>query len=187
MFAPVVLPVLITCMVLLVLAIGLSLCLHRVTNHPILISILVCAILGIPILLLVGEIVDSIRYGEFHHVDASELNDGYILLPPDATNITVHKYASGHELKFKTTKKSLESWMDKVTKERREYANATPFELEERSELDPQVFEHLFGKHGWHYSDDTVVYGGWVSDRGGGFDVWYSEKRKTAFIQGRYW
>ena len=187
LFAPIVLPVQITFFVMIALVIGLPIVFRRFTKRPVLASIGSCAVLGLPLLFLVGAIVDSIRYGEFHHTHASKLNDGYVQLPTDASDITLHKYASGHELKFKTTRASLESWMEALTEKRREYSDATPFELEEPSEFDVQEFDNLFGDHAWRFPDDATVYRGWRSGRGAGFDVWYSDTKLTAFIHAGYW
>ncbi len=187
LFAPVVLPLQITFFVTVGLAIFLPLAFRRFTKQPVLAAIGSCAILSLPILFLVGTIVDSVRYGEFHHADASKLNDGYVQLPPDAFDIILHKYASGHELKFKTTKASLESWMEKLTEKRRTFSDATQFELGEPSEFEVREFEGLFGNHGWRYPEDSTVYRGWRSGRGAGFDVWYSESEQSAFIHASYW
>lgn len=138
-------------------------------------------------LFVIGSVVDSIRYGEFHHLDATRLNDGYVQLPVDATEITLHKYASGHEMKFKTTGTSLESWMTELTKQRQAYSNATPFKLDVRSDFDAEEFENHFGEHGWRYPDDAVVYRGWRSGRGAGFDIWYSDREQSAYIRAAYW
>ena len=172
---------------MLALAGGLPFLLRRSMKHPILASLGISAVLAIPMLFAIGFIVDSIRYGEFNHADASKLNDGYVQLPVDATEITLHKYASGHELKFKTTKASLESWMAELTQKRRKYSDATAFEFDVRSDFDSEHFNHLFGRHGWDYPADAVVYRGWRSGRGGGFDVWYSEVQQFAYISGTYW
>ena len=107
LFAPVVLPLQITFFVMLGLVVGLPFLYRRFTKHPVLASLGTCALLGFPMLFAIGSIVDSFRFGEFQHGDAKRLNDGYVQLPTDATEITLHKYASGHELKFKTTKAAI--------------------------------------------------------------------------------
>lgn len=170
---------------MLTLAFVLPFLFYRFTKRPILASLAACLLLGIPMLFLVGSIVDSIRYGEFYHPDAAQLNDGYVELPKDATDITLHKYASGHELKFTTNKASLEEWM---ADQRLEYSDATSFQLEDsRPDFQAEEFSLRFGELGWSFPVDAVVYRGWRSGRGGGFDVWFSETQQSACISGSYW
>ena len=188
MFAPVFLPLQITFFVMLGLVVGLPFLFRRFTKHPVLASLGTSALLGFPMLFAIGSIVDSFRYGEFQHDDAKRLNDGYVQLPTDATEITLHKYASGHELKFKTTKASLETWMTELTNHRLKYMNVTPFEPgDSHPNFDAKGFANLFGRHGWQYPADAVIYRGWRSGRGSGFDVWYSDVEQSAYIHASYW
>jgi hypothetical protein len=188
MFEPMVLPVRITSFVLLALFVCLSLILRRFTKHPVLSSITTCIVAGLPLLFLVGFLVDSVRYGEFHYADAKGLNDGYVSLPAEATGVTLHKYASGHALKFKTSESSLTAWMNTLTQQRLEYTDATPFRLEEEEDgFLAEEFKNLFHRQGWSPPADVVVYRGWRSGRGGGFDVWFSKAGETAYISAGYW
>ena len=189
MFAPAILPIQITFFVLLAVVIVLPLFIRRFTKHPIAISVLACLIGGLPVLFAVGAVVDSFRYGEFAHENASELNDGYVELPHNSTNIVLHKYASGHELKFKTDAESLSNWMSEWVNDMSQYAaDVAPFELDDSlSDYAETEFLNRFGDHGWAYPSDAVVYRGWRSGRGGGFDVWFSENEQTAYISGSYW
>gem|GEM_PF-2378294 len=161
--------------------------LRRRLKRPILTTLGTCMALFIPMLFGVGAVVDSVRYGEFKHEDTTSLNDAYVKIPRDATDITLHKYASGHFLKFSTSEDSLQSWMDELTEERRKFDDASPFEITAKSEFDKTEFNNIFKDHGWLYPEDVMVYRGWRSRRGGGFDVWYSEAKKTAFISAGYW
>ena len=183
MFAPAILPIQVAFLVLVVLAFMLPLLLRRFTKHAVPIGCGLCLLGSLPILFGVGAIIDSIRYGEFNFENADRLNDGYVELPTDATNITLHKYASGHELKFSTNRQSLEKWMEDWVDRLSKFTDATPFELGGSVGR----FSDRFGQHGWKRPSDTVVYRGWRSGRGGGFDVWYSEREKTAFISAGYW
>ena len=188
MFAPLALPIKITFVVMALLAIVLPRAIGRFLAYPVLGSLSICCVLSIPMLVLVGSIVDSIRYGEFHYPDARQLNDGYVQLPVDATDITLHKYASGHDLKFRTSRASLENWMDDLTRQRLKYSDATPFDLDDsHSEFNSVAFSGRFGRYGWQYPADAVIYRGWFSGRGAGFNVWYSESHQSAFISGSYW
>jgi len=99
LFAPVVLPVQITFLMMLTLVVALPFLLRRFTKYQVLASFGTCAVLGIPIFFATGSIVDSIRYGEFQHNDATRLNDGYVEVPSDATKIILHKFASGLRLR----------------------------------------------------------------------------------------
>lgn len=187
MFAPIVLPVQLTFLVMAILAMVLSVALRRYTKNYLFATFAICFFATIPMLFCVGFIVDSLRYGEFHYATATGLNDGYVELPKSATEITLHKYASGHELKFKTTKTSLESWMNELTNKRREFSKATPFQQVPRSDFRSEEFDPRLSRHGWICPDDAVLYEGWRSGRGSGFDVWFSEKQQTAYISAAYW
>ena len=143
----------------------------------------------IPILMIVGEIVDSRRYGQFQFERAAEVGDPYVRLPDSATGITLHKYASGHEVRFTVDPPALANWMESVAQSRRdESGKPTPFQ-ESPTDWDRGAtrFQNAFGRHGWTMPDDIVRYDGWRSPRGGGFDVWYSPSAQEGYIRAGYW
>ena len=185
MFAPAVLPIQITFLILLVIAFGLPLLLRRFTKNAIPIGCVVCLLGSLPLLFAVGAIVDSIRYGEFQFETAGQSSDDYVELPSDATEITLHKYASGHEVKFKISRVKLEEWLTDITERRLVYADATPFELRESG--DKMGFKNRFEYHNRKWSDETIKFEGWRSARGSGFDVWFCPKTKFAYVSDSYW
>jgi hypothetical protein len=184
MWVPAVLPLKYTFYALVALALTLPFALRRFTKHPVLLSLGICALSSLPLLMIVGAIIDSYRYGEFHFDSYESLADSYVELPQDATNITLRKYASGHEVKFQTSKSTLEKWMSDLTAQRSEYSDATPFVLENLGNT--KWFRNDFGPE-WSCPSDVIFYRGWRSARGAGFDVWYSEDSETAFIAASYW
>lgn len=184
MWAPAALPIEYTFYILVAMVVTMPFALRRFTKHPILLSLGVCAISSLPLLLAVGAIIDSYRYGEFYFDNAGALNDSYVELPHGVTNITLRKYASGHEVKFQTSKLPLEKWMSDLTDRRSEYSDAVPFLIENSGNA--QGFQNDFGT-AWIYPSDAVLYRGWRSGRGAGFDVWFSEENQTAYINASYW
>ena len=189
MFAPAILAIQITFFVLLAIAVLLPFLIRRCTKRPFAVSLSTCLIGGLPLLFAIGAVVDSIRYGKFEYEDALKLNDEYVQLPSDSTDIVLHKYASGHELKFKTNHESLQEWMTDWVADVSQYAaNVTPFEKDERlTNYKETEFRHRFGQHGWTFPQDAIVYRGWRSGEGSGIDVWFSEVEQTAYISAAYW
>lgn len=185
MFVPLVLPLQVTCVAMCVAFLALVFLLRRFAKRPYLCSLGLCVLATIPTLYLVGAIVDSMRYGEFHHADASRLNDGYVELPAEASNIVLHKYASGHELMFDIDRASLESWINEMEGRWSEFTDPSSFELE--TEADQLEFSSRFSRGGWKMPPDAVLYRGPRSGRGGGCDVWYCDASQIAFISAGYW
>jgi hypothetical protein len=149
---------------------------------------LICFVSFVPGFIVVSEIVGFVVYGEFTYAEASQIHDKYIDLPTDAREIVLHKYASGHAVKFQTSQESLEEWMNQVTESRRKYTDAIPFQRhEEIEELLIDEFIMRFEQYEWSYPSDVVVYRGWHSQRGAGFDVWFSHSNKTCYISAGYW
>ncbi len=188
MFVPLILPFKITCCVILVLMLGLALPLRRLTKYWIAATLGIGLVLWLPVFVSVWTLADSIRYGEFHYNHARQIDDRYVDLPSDATEIILHRFGHGHELKFKTSRESLEAWMGDVTNKIREYSDAHPFELElPRKESPSFDFDSRFERHGWRYPPDALFYRGWRSRRGAGLDVWYSESEQTGYVSAGYW
>jgi len=186
MWAPAELPFGITFLILLGMLIVLPFALSRFSKHPILITLGICALASIPTLLIVGEVVDSVRYGEFKYESAADISgDHFWIMPTGATDITMHKYASGHELKFQSGEQELLDWMSQMTKRRQEYSDATPFQID--SSADSTWFDNDFGERNWQCPADAVMYRGWRSARGSGSDIWYSKETGTVYISDAYW
>jgi hypothetical protein len=184
MFAPATLPLQVTFLVLVLLAITLPLLLSRYTKNSVPIGCGICLLGSLPTLFIVGAVIDSIRYGEFQFDTAGAIEDGYVELPADATRITLHKYASGHELRFATSRQSLESWMEDWVERRSKYnGDVTPFKRSHST----LGFSDRFGQHGWERPNDTIAYRGWRAPEGAGIDVWYSDAEGIAFISDSYW
>ena len=107
-------------------------------------------------------------------------------MPKNASDITMHKYPSGHEVKFQTTKVELEDWMSRMHKRHLEYSNDTkPFTID--PDVTPVTFDSYFSRHNWPYPKDATMYRGPFGADGSGFNVWYSNDEQTAYISAGYW
>ncbi|HET6425123.1 MAG TPA: hypothetical protein VFG20_15660 [Planctomycetaceae bacterium] len=194
MLAPLVLPLQITCVVVGLLSLIVAMLWQRIAKRPRIsfFLMLVTSIgLFVPTLLVVSLIVDEARYGKQEFATGAQVVDRYVEVPASATNIILHKYASGHELRMNVDEDALLAWMDAVTKKSQQFArDATPFEKDEsfgRGEYFRHIWKTRFAKYGWEAPPDIVQYKGWRSARGSGFDVYYSPQSQTAFISAAYW
>ena len=190
MFAPIILPFKITLILLCVVFFGLQIR-HQQSSQKRSVpgrSIGAVILLFIPILFLVGWVVDTVRYGEFGYETAADIRDRYIQVPSDSRDLTVYKYASGHEIKFVVSEELLHQWMKELTAERFEtMREAKPFELQRPYPGRSAYFDRCFRNAGWMCPPDVVQYKGWHSGRGSGFDVWYAPSTETAYIDAAYW
>lgn len=193
MFAPLILPLQFTCIAVPFLMFGVfAILMRRMKSQAksIALTILIGCLLFVPALVVVGICVDAVRYGRFEYANGSQIRDPYVEIPQSATNITLHKSSMGHSVRFSIDEAALREWMDTVTKRRRKFANATPFERDEplgNSTLAHRYWHQIFGQHGWAAPADVIRYKGWRSGRGAGFDVWYSPELHTAYIDAGYW
>lgn len=188
MFAPIVLPFQITLVILVVVLVSIGVFLRRKSAKAI--ALIFSFILFIPSCAGVAFVVDAFRYGQFNYTSATDFRDPYVEIPKNAKSITLHKYSSGHEMRFTCEPEELASWMEAVDKHRKNFIDYEPFELDEglaSNEDRNRFFESHFGRHGWKMPDDVVCYKGWRSGRGSGFDVWYSPTTKTGFVNAGYW
>ncbi|MBI1346100.1 hypothetical protein GC163_07405 [bacterium] len=194
MLKPMILPIQITTLVVFLLAVGLYGFLRYRTKYQksaAMLSVFFAIIAFIPALIATGFAVDAVRYGIFTYQTATQVQDPYVLLPASAKDITLHKYASGHEVMFSVSQAELVAWMVKVTQKLRGYnQNATSF-VRDDTLSDPQIAGQFwsldFGKLNWEYPPDVICYKGWHSQRGTGFDIWYSPSTQRAFIRASYW
>jgi len=183
MFGPAILPVQLTVVFLLVSTLIAVAPLSRFGHRPRKIlrnSCFASIILFVPACLGIGFLIDLLRYGEFSFHTAAEVSDPYVKLPVEATEITLFKFASGHDVRFRISVADLKKWMAVASTDR----NEGRFRIDATSR--PGV-PQLFQRHGWTVSDDVDFYQGTYSPRGAGFDVWYSPEQGVAYLHATYW
>ena len=196
MFYPFILPLKITCFVVFAGMVATVIAVTRrggSRRKSLDTAALAGAILFVPLCIAIGLIVNAVRYGEFGYATAEGTHDPHIELPEEATGITLHKYGSGHALRFHVEQGALERWMDTVYEERRSHGAGVwlqPFTREETPsdpEFVPVRVDPDFERYGWRVPEDTILYKGSRAGNGAGYDVWYSPGTGTAFVSAAYW
>jgi len=203
MFAPLILPFKITAAIFFVVIVC-AVAVPAFTDKPIrkafAYSVSASILLFIPTFICVGFIVDFVRYREFTYDKRSEITDPYVRLPDTANTITLHKFASGHYVKFAVEHDDLMDWLaDRgAEKEDRLPENVDDDKLADwlASRGLPEdyfldslraEFEFQFEPFGWQMPDDTEVYRGPYARNGAGGSVWYSKDAGIAFLNTGYW
>ena len=187
MFAPMILPLRLTLVLLATLTLLLALLLRRKSRHPLFFAVATSVILFLPILFGAMTLTNHMLYGTFEFEEAGEVRDAYVQVPDTATDLVVHRYSSFHAVRFRVGADELTVWMDELFQERQQTSDTRPFVLSETTAGQTDEFHNLFGGFGWTPPDDILVYRGWRSARGGGFDVWYSQKDRVAYMYVTYW
>lgn len=161
-----------TCVVL-----GVVLALKRVNAVKGVVAVIATLVLApIPVLLATAWVVDMFRYGTFTYATASEITDGHVKLPPSASNITVVKYASGHQARFQVAEQELVAWLSTIP---RPQGSAPKY--------GPEDFSARFAEYGWLPPADIRFLEGPRAANGGGFNVWFSPSAATAWLDAGYW
>ncbi|MBL9147840.1 MAG: hypothetical protein JNM94_04030 [Phycisphaerae bacterium] len=142
---------------------------------------LVGVFLFVPTCIGVGFALDPIRYGEFHYATAKEAGERHGRLPPQAVDITLHAYASGHDARFTIDEDDLREWWRTFPPST--YSGPQPSTPEAVAESLPSHF----GRYGWTPPRDTVVFEGPRAANAAGFTIWYSPSERVAYLSAAYW
>ena len=145
------------------------------------VACMLSVVLFIPSCVGISLIVEFVRYGRFTYQGAVEITDAKVQLPPSATEITLFKYASGHDARFKVSKEDLSQWLESNQADRSE--------KRPDGTLGASVPAH-FSKYGWPSNadkNDLEKYVGPIAETGAGFVVWYSPKNGIAYLHCGYW
>jgi hypothetical protein len=180
MFAPVILPVQVTVLVIVGFIICATALLPRrgySSGKVLAYCCLGSVALFVPSCVAIGFVVDLFRYGEFSYRRASEITDPYIRIPKSATDIMVFKFASGHDLRFSVAEADLLTWLGEVSAERADEKKRYTFGASYRR----------FSQHNWMISEAMDMYASPTSPRGSGFHVWYSRESGIACLDALYW
>ena len=161
MFAPAILPFQITLCVGFFLVVGAIVFLPRFgyrRRSVAGIAAVGAIVLFIPSCFGISLIVDFFRYGTFHYAGAAEIPERHIRFPASATDITVFKYASGHDARFSISKGDLLAWIESF-RGRKDLKFA-------------KAFGHRCYQRGWPAYDDLEQYDGPYAANGAGFSAW---------------
>lgn len=191
MFAPMILPVQLTCIIFLILAVLVASWPGRAASRR---RRIACFALLTPIAFIascvgISVVVDAGRYGKFEYAKASQIRDSYIHLPPAATDITVLKSDSRHYARFTVEPDRFREWLDDEWIRAREFmtpVNSKP-DYDSAPEVGREQFEAYFRESEWDFLPDLHEYRGPTSARGGGFTAYYSRSRQIAYLWEGYW
>jgi hypothetical protein len=179
-----ILPFKLTVAVLLVLAVGAVILLPRY-GHPrrkvVLNSCIMSVALFIPSCLGIELLMDLARHGKFSYRSAGEITDPHVRLPTSATEITVFKYGSGHDVRFSVSNDDLMEWLQNHRAERGDKRPDSTFGA---------IVPAHFSKYGWPFNDDKEdleKYNGPPAPNGAGFTVWYSRNNGIAYLHRSFW
>ena len=189
MFWSAVLPFQITCVVLAVgCAAGIYLAPRAGVKRRLAAALLpAAAVLAfVPFCLGINVVSDAVRFGESRHATADGVDAPEVArwLPPAATEIDVHRYATGFEARYAIGGDDLRAWVD--AERARWGGNAA----DERRPPEPAASPYggpLFRWADWPTPDDLIWFDGPHAANGAGFTIWYSPSEGRAYQTAGYW
>lgn len=160
-------------------------------------------LLFIPACTGIKSIVDAFRYGRFEYASALDVPaDGYIKLPPSATQIVLYRDGAGHRARFSISTELLRTWIDEQRALRPDL-NSSPndqeweikpdakavgaIDLSDHLELVQQLFRQRFPDTNWTFDPAMIHVTVTRSDRGGGFSVWHVPATGETYLSAGYW
>lgn len=194
MFAPVVLPFQITCAILLIAVIAIPVVFCRLQSRVV--ALLAVFLLFVPSCTAVMLVVDQFRYGRFDYATAAAVpRDGYIELPPSATDIELHRSGDGHAASFVVATEELLPWIAEKRSLRPELQVPDDLAITEVPEhsraevhqLRSEDFSRRFGQLGWKYAPELIKYHVARSSDFGGYTIWHLPATGDTFLDAGYW
>lgn len=155
-------------------------------------------LLFIPFCIGVTVIVDSVRYGRFQYKTAAEIpQDGYIELPPAATNITLYRNASGHWGRFSIDTPTLQLWVEerrslrpdlnKLQQTDEGKSGTVAMQHPEMIQIAKSIFDNRFPGTGWSYDPSMIEFHVSTSKRGGGYTLYHIRETGDTYLRAAYW
>ena len=188
MFWPVVFPAEITCGILAgVILLWLYTAPRSKKGRGSVVIGLVGILLCIPSCTGIMLITDIFRFGEFQYPEYRSINDSHVQssLPEAATDITVEKSPHGNLAKYTIAREDIRTWHEQFWKAHS--STIARDQIDVRDQVIPETFNRSFSHLNWSLPADAECYHGPVSERGGGYSIWYSPSQRTAYQRTAYW
>ncbi|WP_339745314.1 hypothetical protein [uncultured Rubinisphaera sp.] len=143
----------------------------------------------IPSCALIATITDHFRFGLFEYENYAEVKDPgvHLYLPPGATKISLNKYASGYEAKYKITESDFHAYLDGLWEE---YGQLSVIKRKDRSGEGLPVQEEDFERFhslDWQPLANASLFHSPVQGNGGGARYYYDSKAGMVYQQTAYW
>lgn len=196
MLWPLVLPFKITCVVMIVLvaAVTLAAPLVRWKRWNMLgLSVVLAAMAFIPSCAGIMTVIDTQRFGVFHHATFDEVNDPRVepWFPTAATDIRLHKSMQGFQAKYSIAEADLKKFMDGIWSRYGQYSTMSRTQIQ--TQLDAgrlavtSPADLNEGSPDWPPLTNPVVYMSPRAANGAGFTIWYSVEDGVAYQEAGYW
>lgn len=193
MLWPLILPLKITCWVLLLTVVGLTIFASprswsRGKTFLIYSSFAILAF--IPLLSGVIKAVDSFRFGDFHYSSHDDVPDfrSQRYLPEAATDIQMRKHGNGYRARYTISASDFHSYLDDLWKQYSEQSAVARggFGDEGRS-FEPEVFHTTFKGLGWNCPSGATIYHSPSEADGGGATYFFDSDAGLAFQRTGFW
>jgi hypothetical protein len=139
----------------------------------------------VPACVALNMAIDARRFGTFEYGQSVEIRDQRIhrYLPSAATDITLHKYNSGYQAKYRISEKDLIDCLDSVWAKYGDQSVHTRKEPEPAYQPSLRSFEEL----GWAPLEDPIRLGSPRAGNVAGADYYFDRATGTVYQRSGYW
>lgn len=193
MFWPVILPFQITCgvmfsTVVLLMAFARPKTWNRVKTFFLYSAI--AAVAFVPSCIGISLVVDAVRFGDFTYASYDEIPDfrSRRYLPFEATEIQMHKRASGYSARYNISPQDFAKYLDDLWEEYGESSAVARGEsYREGKPVDPELFERRFGFLGWECPTSVIIYESPSESDGGGAEYHVDANSGVVYQSTVFW
>lgn len=191
MLWPVILPFKITAAIFAVLVIALTLYAISLKRRraKVLVAIYALAfVFFIPSCIVVHVVTDYVRFGTFHYDKYSQVQDFRIerYLPPQSTNITLHKIGPGHWAKYTIAEEDLKDFLDHLWSQYPQYSVMSRSKLEDGA-LASETAYYSFEQLNWSPLKNAIAFSSPRAPNGAGATYYYDPVTRVAYHKANYW
>ncbi len=135
-------------------------------------------------------VVDKMRFGTFEYATIQDIDDfrARRYLPPAASDITMHKQASGYRARYSISAPELHAYLDHLWDT---YGEASAVERDQRlgeGEIASKEMQELFFTElGWDPFENATVYCSPVEADGGGATYYFDSNAGIVMQRTGYW
>ena len=152
-------------------------------------ALLVASLLFIPSCAGIMTVLDSVRFGTFHHASFAEVDDFRVerYLPPAAADIRLRKHMQGFDAKFRISESNLDRYLESLWDEYGDFSIISRREYEQAKQGTTQPAPFLDNPQEWPPLTKPVEYKSPMAPNGAGFTIWYSKEDGVAYERASYW